>query len=311
MKSQSATIITALCVILLSSCSNPAEKEMEYVRKTTEKFFTYAQSGDKDSLLLLYPNLDFKIISISTDSITINKISNVPDGGYEVSLTNYFSYDNTEESNIKTNITLYYEKVDSGFPEYVIKDSRGLVERSTLPKYMEASGCIKPNQKYTDKEYSTRYAIADTLLQMRAEAIAKQLAENMYFEETDYDLSWYPIAGGVEFELTNNTEYDCNGFTVYISVDYANVNNGNWVKKKHRGDLSKHFDTYLAAHSTKKYDIVFDGKTTKLAKLGENEYYDRTRFFLSKIEVCPEAVMGNIESFFTGTEYDEYIKLRE
>lgn len=304
------TLTLTLYGILFSSCTDSEKKEIEKIRKMTESFFVYAQNGQKDSLLLLYPNLDFKLISISTDSITISEISKDEKGIFDVALTNYFSYDNTEESNVKTNISLYFEKADSGFLEYVIKDSKGLVERSSLPKYMEASGCIKPNQKYTDKEYSERFAIADTLVQRRAKAIARQIEENISYEEVDYDLSWYPIAGGVEFKLTNNTDYNCNGLSAYISVDYADCNNGNWVKKKHRGDISEHFDTYLSARSSRNFTITFDGKTTKLADRGNN-YYDRTRFFLSKISVSQEAVMGNIDSFFNGTEYEEYLKARK
>lgn len=304
------TLTMTLCGILLSSCMDSEEKEMEEIRKMTEAFFNYARNGQKDSLLLLYPKLDLKLISISSDSITINEISKDAKGSFNIALTNYFSFDNTEESNVKTNIFFYCEKVDSGFPEYIIQDSRGLVDRSTLPKYMEASGCINPNQKYSDRDYSERLAIANTLVQIRAEAIAKQIEENISFEEVDYDLSWYPIAGGVEFKLTNNTDYNCDGLSVFISVDYADCNNGNWIKKKHRGDISGHFNTYLLAHSSKNFTITFNGKTTKLADSG-NKYYTRTRFFLSKIIVKPEAVMGNIESFFSGTEYEDYLKTRK
>ena len=295
-------------VLTMMSCSESSNKNDEKVRHLSEQFFTFAREGNTDSLLVLYPELDQQLISISTDSIKINKVEADDKGAYEVELTNYYSHDNTEDSNVKTNISLFFEKNDSSSVGYMIKDSKGFVDKASLPSYMIASGCINDNQKYTDREYSERLAIANILVEERAKEIAAEIEKNISYEQEDYVLGLWPVAGMVKYKLTNNTDYACNGFTIYLSVDYASYNNGQWKKEKHRGDLNNTYNVYLGSHSTQSLELVFNGKNTKLVTVDLELLNWFTRFYLTRVEVSPEAVMGNIDIFFNGTEYAKYSK---
>jgi hypothetical protein len=300
-------VLSGLILLMMPSCGEN-KKDEKKVTELTNRFFAFARDGMKDSLLLLYPKLDLDLIRISTDSIKINSVAPTEDGQYEVALTNYFSFDNTEESNIKTNISLFFEKKGGDGSEFVINDSKGFVNKEDLPLYVIQSGCINNNQKYTDREYSKRLEIAKILVKERAKEIASEIENNIEYEAIDHDLGWWPLGAEVLFSLENKTDYTCTDFTVYITIDYSSYNNGTWKKEFHRGDISANYKTYFKGHSIEKFKITFNENDTKLAdtdKYGSSPWF--TKFFLKKIEVKPEAVMCNLDEFFKGTEYQEYI----
>lgn len=292
------------CIVFCStllSCQKSAE---EKVTEITQKLFRLAQEDKGDSIITIYPSLDIELMPIHSDSISIKNIKEISDDKIEVELVNNYSFDNTDESNIRTNIILYYEKSDSVDNGYIIADSKGFFEVNGLvPFDAESNGCIDSSKKYTDNEYSRRIRIAEKIQDEKTREVAKLLNNNVkiiWDMQRINGVSFALVSGDrARFTLYNPTDYSCQGFKIYLEL--RNIWDGEYQGKV--DGYYNYAEATLNAHSQHRYSLTIDNSCLKYPNATFKNYVSSAKF-----ETTAKDVKENTILKYTGNEYDEYMK---
>ena len=297
--------INKLCCILLlvffASCQKSPE---ERVTELTVKLFQFVQNDVVDSISVLYPLLDLSLLPIHSDSISVKGVKKISDGRLEVELVNNYSELNSEETIVKTNISLFYEKSDSTVYGYIISDSKGIYNRDGVAPFdAERSGCIDPSKKYTDIEYISRFKIAEIIQDIKSREVANLLNSSVkvLFRTQRVGNSSFALIDGnnAVFTLDNPTDYACQGFTVYLEL--RNVWDGLY-QGKFDGFYNYERAT-LHAHSSNNYSLPIDRSKLKDSNRGWKDYVSSAKF-----ETTAKYVKENTYLKYTGKEYEEYIR---
>ena len=292
---------------LVMSCGPVSITPEEKVENLTHLFYKYVMKNDVDSIKILYPTIDLDLMNIKCDSFSIKDIKSTSDDGYEVHLVQNYSENNSEELNQKINVSLYFTKVDSLKTEYIIKDSKGYFDNPEKKYYMSLCGSIILDKKYTDMDYLERLRITNIIYENKAQEIADYLNQNIeiIFSMTNLLGDYYALVdnemGEVSFTLNNRTDYSCQGFTVYLTLN--NVYDGTY-----QGEISGYYDyadARLKAHSSHRYRINFNKNELKNPNSGFKSCVQKAVF-----KTTPEALLkySAAEFQFNGNEYEEFVK---
>ncbi len=178
----------AIVSMVLVACGGGNKKEIEKaniekaniekVKGLSYSIFDYFNNYQKDSLMMLMPNIDYDYCDFLNDSIRITSV-NPKDSCYEVQLIKNYSPNSIMDFNEKKSMSLEFEKTENNPFGFVVTDSRGFTETNMLPAQLEYSGAIKENRKYSDKEYKELLALADPLLQRAVEKATKEINESV------------------------------------------------------------------------------------------------------------------------------------
>ncbi len=292
-------------IVLLAFIASCQKSPEERVTELTTKLFQFVHDDKSDSINIIYPSLDINLLPIHSDSISIKSVKELSDGKLEVEIVNNYSELNSDEANIKTNISLFYEKSDSSDYGYIIADSRGIYNRDGLAPFdAERSGCIDPSKKYTDNEYIRRFRIAEKIQDAKSQEVANLLNSNVkvlvYNESVIGNLSLPIVHGNVaRFTLENPTDYSCQGFIVYLELKNS------W-DGKYQGKFDGLYDygqATLQAHSRNNYSMSIDPSKLKNSNSSFNDYISSAKF-----ETTAKYVKENTFLKYSGNEYDEYMK---
>ena len=285
-------------LVSLSSCQKSFDQktpEDEVVDLTTQ-FFQFVQDDKEDSINIIYPSLDLLLLPLHSDSISIKGVKTTPEGKLEVELVNNYSEFNTDETNIKTNITLLYEKQDSTAYGYIISDSKGIYKRDgVVPFDAERSGCIDSSKKYSDMDYIRRLKIAEEIQDIRAREIADLLNSNVKVLVNNNGAVYNDVA---RFVLDNPTDYSCQGFTVHLELS-------NWTDGQFQGQFDGFYnyeEATLLAHSRHNYSMSIERSKLKNPDRRFVDIISGARF-----ETTTKFVKENTYLKYSGKEYDEYI----
>lgn len=305
-------LVMAVCclTIMVMSCGPAKITPEKKVENLVNLFYKYVIENNADSIKVLYPTIDLDLIHIKCDSFSIKDVKSTNDSCYEVHLVQNYSENNSEEDNQKISVILYFTKVDSLENEYIIKDSKGYFDNYEKKYYMSQCGSINMDKKYTDMDYLERLRITDILYYNKAQEIAEYLNQNIEitFSMTNIAGHYYALvdnnAGAVSFTLNNRTDYSCQGFTVYLTLNDA----GDGAIQ---GEISGYYDyeaATLNAHSSHGYRLTFDKKDLNNSISMYKSYVTKAVF-----KTTPEALLKNsLMSFrFKGNEYQEFIKTKK
>ena len=292
-------------IVLLAFMASCQKSPEERVTELTTKLFQFVRDDKSDSINIVYPSLDINLLPIHSDSISIKSVKELSDGKFEVELVNNYSELNSDETNIKTNISLFYEKSDSSDNGYIITDSRGIYNRDGFAPFdAERSGCIDPSKKYTDNEYISRFRIAEKIQDAKSQEVANLLNSNVkvlaYNERVIGNYTLPLVHGNVaRFTLENPTDYSCQGFRVYLEL--KNSWDGEYQGKF--DGLYDYREATLLAHSRHNYSLSIDPAKLKKLNSSFKDYISSAKF-----ETTAQYVKENTFLKYTGKEYDEYLK---
>lgn len=281
--------LASFLAISVSCSSNSDEKKLT---KETAHFFNLLQSNNLDSLVQYYPDYDASYMDLGSDSIRINEIKQIEENNFEVSITNYYSEDNSEDNLVSTNCSLMFKKTDDKNASFVITDSKGLVSKDKVPYYAYSTGCVKEKAKYYDKDLIKRLNISNNILMETAENICN----NIIPKHIRINYRFLGNKGRVYYELTNNSGYTINGF--YISCYLTNPNpEANLVDVRDEGYWE--VQTPLYSGTTQGYWKEPDNSGFK--------YYWPLGWDKIKFTYPVNSFLKYNSLTFAGTEYDEYV----
>lgn len=290
-----------LClVVALSSCEN--KDEFETIRQLPEKFFSYANQENSDSIGMIYPGIETSYLDLNSDSLRIVQINKIDENRIDIQLIKYYSPDSNPSTNKQKSITLNFEKCDSLPWGYKIYNSIGLLDMEMVPEYAVECGAIK-DKKYEDKDGIERIKIAKILYHEKAKEVAEYLNNNVEILVKYSNFFGYKFAlvdnYKACFTLNNPTEYSCLGFTVSLTLSdvsdmsfQANIN----------GSYGNPSAT-LKAHSKHNYFIPFSDSDLKNPRSSFKSCITAAKF-----HITPEAIEKYTILNFSGSEYDNYMK---
>lgn len=178
----------AVVSMSLLSCGGGGKKDMENVKRLAHSVFDFFNNDQKDSLMILMPNVDYGYCDFLNDSIRITSAEfNKDNQHYEVQLVKHYSENSQPESNEQKSLSLEFAKAENNPFGYEIVNSKGFTKVDNLPSQLEYSGAIKENRKYSDKEYMELIKLSDQLLQ---EAVQK--ATDEINSSVKVQLCYYP-----------------------------------------------------------------------------------------------------------------------
>lgn len=294
-----------LClVVALSSCEN--KDEFETIRQLSEKFFSYANQENSDSIGMIYPGIETSYLDLNLDSLRIVQINKIDENRIDIQLIKNYSPDSNPSTNKQKSIILNFEKCDSLPWGYKIYNSIGLLDMEMVPEYAVECGAIK-DKKYEDKDGIERINIAKILYHEKAKEVAEYLNNNVevlvnyrYIYGNRYAIVDL-YTGEAPFALNNPTEYSCLGFTVSLTLsDVADMSllanlNGSY----------EHPSATLQAYSKHNYYIKFRKSDLNTSK---PDWDLACCITAAKFHISPEAIEKYTILNFSGSEYDNYIK---
>lgn len=292
-------LLSLLCFIgLFTSCTKNT------VTKETELFFGLIRQGDVENLALYYPSFDSKYLSLGSDAISIHEVTKLGEDEYEVQLINNYSFDNNVRNVQSTPITLYFTKNEGGQPEYIITNSRGLIDVNDVPYYTYDTGCLDPNRKYDDNEIIRRVEISKSIVKKKVSKICKDINKHITITSLNYNsqVRWHWTTGDkIVFRITNRSSYKLNGF--YVHFELADFIFGSKYKQKETG----HWDdpgSLLLPGKSKTYTLDIKGsQALEMLKSGYNSI-----IAVADMELPEHSLAKYNKIKFKGTEYKEYLK---
>lgn len=296
MKKQSLTLsIAALAFCCtINSCGPSAEEQSEQVAK---KLFSYINESENDSIENVFPNFDsgnFGIIY--SDSIRIKEIAKDEENKdcYVVKLVNYYSETNDEDDIEETDVTLWTKK---GEKKFLITESVGLINRSTLPYYVRACGALKSGgDDLKDSEILKRAEISKKVLHEKAEKVAEEMKDML-------KVSSFDNPGGsahthhTYIRVKNNSPYPVYKFTVKQAFYDKNDNTGLTTIVRTISQYIPAFTNSGTITLTWNWDELHTYKNS--VRIGQGS---------SSVTVTPEDLITFAELNFDGTEYKSYVK---
>lgn len=330
MKKFTIALFAAVVFVAMSSCGDKSIKE---VSTLTESFFNFSRNNYVDSLELLYPSIDFKYLSLGSDSIRISSVKDNGNDEFEVQVINNFSPDNTLESNVKKAISLTFQKNENGTYPFIISNSVGLIDMYTISEYAYACGAVKDGAKYSDKDLASRLKVTESICYEKIKPVAKTIKENAILKleykaqvedivwrrfvetcrvkhnntsalkqvnffgtSTMYNVYEYSLVknGLFDFILENNSEYQFCGFTIK-GIFYDE--NDNKV-----GEATQTFNDVQYAFQDGYYTFRIPTESLSVSKNTFIHIYDLT------FDISPDAIWKCTSiPPFTGNEYEEYM----
>ena len=291
-------------VVSLFSCENSENTdEFETIKQLPEKFFSYANQEESDSLEMIYPGIETTYLDLNSDCLRIVQINKKDENKIDIQLIKNYSPNSDPNTNMQKSITLNFEKCDSLPWGYKIYNSTGLLDMEMVPEYAVECGAIK-DKKYEDKDGIERINIAEKLYHEKATKIAEYLNNNIEIK-VNYQKIYgkdYAVVLGHEarFTLINPTDYSCLGFTVSLTL--SAVGDG---YESHQANLNGGYDypsATLQARSKHNYYITFSDSDLKNPQAVFN------CITAGKFHISPEAIEKYTILNFSGSEYDNYIK---
>ena len=287
-------------VVTMSSCEN--KDEFETIRQLPEKFFSFANQENSDSIGMIYPGIETSYLDLNSDSLRIVQINKIDEKRIDIQLIKNYSPDSNPSTNKQKSITLNFEKCDSLPWGYKIYNSTGLLEMEMVPDYAVECGAIK-DKKYEDKDGIERINIAKLLYHEKAKEVAEYLNKNV-----EIIVNYSKIFGQnyalvdnykARFTLSNPTEYSCLGFTVSLTLSDV----GDMSFQANLNGCYENPNATLQAHTKHNYNITFSETDLK----NPNSTY-KSCITDGKFNISPEAVEKYTILNFSGSEYDNYIK---
>lgn len=286
-------------VVALSSCKN--KDEFETIRQLPEKFFSYANQENSDSIGMIYPGIETSYLDLNSDSLRIVQINKIDENRIDIQLIKNYSPDSDPSTNKQKSITLNIEKCDSLPWGYKIYNSIGLLDMEMVPEYAVECGAIK-DKKYEDKDGIERINIAKILYHEKAKEVAEYLNSNVKIFGSHLSFFGHNYAlvnnNTARFILNNPTEYSCLGFTVSLTLsDVSDMS-----LQANLNGCYENPDATLQAHSTHNYSITFSESDLK-----NPQSHFKSCITAAKFHISPEAIEKYTILNFSGSEYDYYI----
>lgn len=290
-----------LClVVALSSCEN--KDEFETIRQLPEKFFSYANQENSDSIGMIYPGIETSYLDLNSDSLRIVQINKIDENRIDIQLIKNYSPDSNPSTNMQKSITLNFEKCDSLPWGYKIYNSIGLLDMEMVPEYAVECGAIK-DKKYEDKDGIERIKIAKILYHEKAKEVAEYLNNNVGILVNYSTIlgNQYALVSNYKarFTLNNPTEYSCLGFTVSLTLSDV----GDMSLQANLNGTYENPSATLQAHSKNNYSITFSK-----SDLNNPQSSYKSCITAAKFHISPEAIEKYTILNFSGSEYDNYIK---
>ena len=287
-------------VVTVSSCEN--KDEYETIRQLPEKFFSFANQENSDSIGMIYPGIETSYLDLNSDSLRIVQINKIDENKIDIQLIKNYSPNSDPNTNNQKSITLNFEKCDSLPWGYKIYNSTGLLEMEMVPDYAVECGAIK-DKKYEDKDGIERINIAKILYHEKAKEVAEYLNNNVEILVNYSTLlgNKYALVDNYKarFTLNNPTEYSCLGFTVSLTLSDV----GDMSLQANLNGSYENPSATLQAHSKQNYAITF-----RESDLNNPQSSFKSCITAAKFHISPEAIEKYTILNFSGSEYEDYIK---